>query len=303
MPETDTDKQRDLGAALSLCQHWPEYAMEAVQLGLFMVSASAFGVLLFHPALPIPQLVEPEWIRRGLMGLVMGLTAIAIIYSPFGQRSGAHLNPSVTLTYWRLGKVAGWDAAFYIVAQFAGGAAGTLFMSAVLGEVLGHPNVHYVTTHPGALGLGAAWMGEFTIAFVMMLAVLHVSNRPAIARYTGVVAACLVACFIFVESPLSGTSMNPARTSGSAIAAHLWTGWWIYFTAPPAAMLLAAEIHLRFGCGRPVYCAKLNHFTKHRCIFRCRHHEMVSDPTSRQDGQLQAPLLAAPVPQETLYFG
>ena len=60
------------------------------------------------------------------MGAIMGLTAIGLIYSPWGQQSGAHLNPAVTLTFWRLGKVATWDALFYVLAQFAGGALGVL---------------------------------------------------------------------------------------------------------------------------------------------------------------------------------
>jgi glycerol uptake facilitator-like aquaporin len=103
--------------------HWPEYLMEAAGLGLFMLSACAFTVLLYHPVSPVERAVESQVMRRVLMGLAMALTAVAIIYSPWGRRSGAHLNPAVTLTFWRLGKVAGWDAAFYIIAQFVGGLA------------------------------------------------------------------------------------------------------------------------------------------------------------------------------------
>ena len=62
--------------------------------------------------------------RRGLIGVAMGLTAIALIYSPWGKRSGAHMNPSVTLTFWRLGKIKSIDALFYIVFQFLGGWVG-----------------------------------------------------------------------------------------------------------------------------------------------------------------------------------
>ena len=69
-----------------------------------------------------------------LTGIAMGSTAIALVFSPLGKRSGAHFNPAVTLTFWRLGKVKNWDAVFYIVAQFIGGIAGvfavTLFVRA-----------------------------------------------------------------------------------------------------------------------------------------------------------------------------
>ena len=102
----------------ALRQHWPEYLMEAAGLGLFMVSASLFAVLLFHPASPAAPLLGGLLPRRALMGLAM---AVALIYSPWGTRSGAHFNPAVTLTFFRLGKVAGWDAFFHVVAQVVGG--------------------------------------------------------------------------------------------------------------------------------------------------------------------------------------
>jgi aquaporin Z len=97
----------------ALRQHWPEYLMEAAGLGLFMISACVFAILLFHPASPVAGFRGGHLARRALMGLAMGTTAVALIYSPWGQRSGAHLNPAVTLTFLRLGKVRGWDAAFW----------------------------------------------------------------------------------------------------------------------------------------------------------------------------------------------
>jgi aquaporin Z len=119
----------------SLRRHWPEYLMEAAGLAVFMVSAGLFGTLLGYPGSPVHQAIEEPLLRRALMGLAMGLTAIAIIYSPWGQQSGAHINPAVTLTFLRLGKVAPWDAVFYIIAQFAGGLYGVLLVGGILGEV------------------------------------------------------------------------------------------------------------------------------------------------------------------------
>jgi aquaporin Z len=79
--------------------HLPEYLMEALGLGLFMASAGAFATLLFHSASPVPAAVPDPLARRALMGLAMGLTAVGNIYSPWGQRSGAPLNPATTLTF------------------------------------------------------------------------------------------------------------------------------------------------------------------------------------------------------------
>src|SRR5262245_28035927 len=118
MRDASSDLAPTPSAGASFRAHWPEYVMEAIELGLFLMSASAFGVLLFHPSSPVVQVIESSLIRRGLMGAAIGLTAIALIYSPMGQRSGAHMNPAVTLAYWRLGKVKTWDAVFYVIAQF-----------------------------------------------------------------------------------------------------------------------------------------------------------------------------------------
>jgi hypothetical protein len=99
--------------------HWPEYLMEAGLLGAFMVSACVFGALYEFPHSPVREWITSKLLRRMLMGASMGLTAIAIIYSPWGKQSGAHINPSVTFTFFRLGKIKAWDALFYITSQFA----------------------------------------------------------------------------------------------------------------------------------------------------------------------------------------
>jgi aquaporin Z len=256
----------------ALAAHWPEYLIEACGLGVFMVSACLFVALFEYPWSPLRQQLEDPLLRRALIGLAMGLTAIAIIYSPWGNRSGAHLNPAVTLTFWRLGKIGGWDALFYALAQFAGGAAGVLLSAAILGmPVIADASVNYAVTMPGEQGPILALIAEAAISFGLMLAVLIVSNRPAVNRYTGMVAGVLVATYITLEAPFSGMSMNPARSLGSALPAQLWTGLWIYFVAPALGMLAAAEVYLRAQPTHPVLCCKLHHDNPERCIFHCRY--------------------------------
>jgi aquaporin Z len=152
------------GLVDALSRHWPEYLMEAAGLGLFMVSAGLFGTLLFNPASPAVEVLPDPFARQALMGAIMGQTAIGIIYSPWGRQSGAHLNPAVTLTFWRLGEIAHWDAAFYVLAQFAGGALGVLAVLAVCGRAFADPPVSYVATVPGPAGLLAALLAEAAIA-------------------------------------------------------------------------------------------------------------------------------------------
>jgi aquaporin Z len=254
----------------AITRHWPEYLMEGAGLGLFMISACLFGTLMENPSSPVRQAIHDPMQRRVVMGLAMGLTAIAIIYSPWGKQSGAHINPSVTFTFFRLGKVKGWDASFYIAAQFAGAVAGVFASAALLGELLGDPRVNYVATVPGTYGVGAAFAAEAGISFILMLVVLHLSNDAKLHRFTGLCAGLLVACYITFEAPISGMSMNPARTFGSALPAQVWSALWIYFVAPVAGMQLAAAVYLRMKGDRKIACAKLHHQNDKRCIF-CGH--------------------------------
>ncbi len=253
----------------ALRSHYPEYLMEAAGLGLFMIAATVVTAVLEYPGSPIHQVIGNFLLRRMVIGLAMGLTAIALIYSPWGKQSGAHLNPVVTLTFLRLGKVKWVDALFYIVAQFIGGFVGVLFAASILGTVIAHPTVNYVVTLPGKAGIAIAFGAELIISLGMMMMVLIVSNTPRLARFTGIFAGLLIATYITLEAPLSGMSMNPARTLASAIPAQTWTAIWVYFTAPLVGMLLASELYVWVKGRKSVRCAKLYHSHTTRCIFRC----------------------------------
>lgn len=253
----------------TLRKHWPEYLIEAGCLGTFMISACTFASLLGYPQSPAHMWVMNGMLQRVLMGLAMACTAIAIIYSPWGKRSGAHMNPAVTFTFWRLGKIAPWDALFYLASQFAGGVAGVLVARVFLRSWVSHPAVNYAVTTPGRYGPWVAFGAEVFISFILMSVILAVSNTQSIAKYTGLFAAALVAAYITFEAPISGMSMNPARTFGSAFSAQIWTALWIYFIAPPLGMLLAAEAYIRVHGRKAVLCAKLHHQNEQRCIFRC----------------------------------
>lgn len=252
---------------IALKDHWPEYAIEAWCLGTFMVSACAFGVLLFNPASPAMALAPG--IRMVLMGLAMGLSAVAIICSPWGKRSGAHFNPAVTLTFLRLRKIKAADAAFYVAAQFVGGVVGVALAWSIFGRLLSNGAVNYVVTSPGSYGVGVAFAAEAIISFIMMTVVLLTSNSRRLSHLTPIFAGTLVALFITFESPISGMSMNPARTFASAAVAGNWASIWVYFAAPPIAMLAAAEIFVRTRGLKAVLCARLSPHGRARCIFNC----------------------------------
>lgn len=261
-------------ARVALAIHWPEYAMEGAELGLFMISACLVTAILQHPGSPVHALLPDPFTRRALTGLAMALTAIALIFSPWGKQSGAHFNPAVTLTFLRLGKIRPWDAAFYVAAQFIGGVLGVAIAALAIGQAVAHPAVRYAATTPDA-GFKVAFAAEALISFTLFLTILIVSNHRALSRYTGLFAGTLVATYITFESPLSGMSMNPARTFGSALSARAFEGLWIYFLAPPLGMMLAAELYVLLRSKRAVYCAKYHHHNAKRCIFNCRFAELM----------------------------
>jgi aquaporin Z len=260
----------------ALRDHWPEYLIEGACLGLFMISASFFTALVNYPGWPLRHAIQSDSLRRALIGVAMGLTSIALIYSPWGQRSGAHLNPAVTLTFLRLGKVKPWDAFFYINAQVLGGATGVLLSKIMLGGIIDHPSINYVVTVPGPPGAAVAFAAEMALAAGMMFTVLALTNIPRVARYTGLAAGLLVALYITFEAPLSGMSINPARTIASAWPSRIWMDSWIYFTAPLLGMLLALEIYKRAKGIAHIGCPKLHHGKRQRCIF-CGHPGAIDD--------------------------
>lgn len=232
-----------------------------------MISASAFATLLEYSKSPVRLAVQGDFIRLCLMGLAMGATAISITYSPMGKLSGAHMNPAVTLSFAALGKIKFIDAIFYLVFQLAGGIISVMLMSVVIGSPFRDEHVNYVVTVPGRLGVGSAFFLELIMAFGMMLMVLTTSNSKRFAKYTGTIAGVFVASYVILSAPISGFSINPARTIASAIPSGVYTAFWIYMTAPFIGMFSAAALY-KSGGGRTI-CAKMRHTDDYPCIFNC----------------------------------
>jgi aquaporin Z len=246
--------------------HWQEYLAEALGLGLFMVAAGIVATALDSPRSPLHTWIADADARRALAGVAMGLTAVGLIYSPWGKRSGAHMNPAVTLAFLHLGKIRPRDALSYIVAQFAGGLVGVLLVAGLFGDAFSGMPVSYAATMPGSAGVAVAFAAELVISFVLLLAILWIAGHPRHSQCAGLAAGVLVALYISVEAPLSGMSMNPARSFASAAPGALWENLWIYFVAPPLGMFLAARAYLALHASRYAGCAKLVHDPAHRCI-------------------------------------
>jgi aquaporin Z len=251
--------------------HWPEYLMEAALLGLFLIAAGICTILFEYQFSPIHQGIPNGDLRRFLTGIVMGIVAISLVYSPWGKQSGAHMNPAVTLTFYRLGKIKFQDMWFYVLFQCLGGLAGIYLVALLLGQAFRQPPINYIVTVPGRLGLVGALFGEWIVAFMMMMMVLLTSNHAKLNRYTGLFSGLLVMLYITFEAPLSGFGMNPARSLASALLAHVWTDFWLYVVVPPIGMLSAAGLYTQRYGQHAVKCAKLHHDNSKRCIFRCNY--------------------------------
>ena len=225
--------------------------MEAWGLGTFMASASMLTTLLEYPGSSLHRAVPAMGWRLVILGVGMGLVVVGIVYSPWGKRSGAHINPSVTWAFFRLGKITFWDAVFYTVAQFAGAVLTIQIMRLLLGAPYRDAAVNFAMPKAGPPGVVVAFAAEFAITFLLMIVLLFMLNCKALEKWVGAVIAALIALYLFFETPLSGMSMNPARTFGSAVAAHEWKTLWIYFFGPTLATLLAAEIYCRWQRNHP----------------------------------------------------
>ena len=261
----------------------PAYASEFAGTALvlfFGVSAVSF---MWGAASPVPVVPNPA-LRRLLTGILFAGGATAVVYSPLGQISGGHINPAVTLAFWRLGKVPTREAVLYIVAQCLGALVGAYAAGAAWGPLT--VSVRYAATVPGE-GYSAivALAAETLLTFLLVFTIFVCVNKPKLAPRTGIIAGSLVATLVMIEAPVSGTSLNPARTLGPAVMAPVYTALWVYFTGPIAGALLAVAAY-RGQWGSQTVCAKLYHTEKYACPFdTCSYRLVKAGETVMRQGE------------------
>lgn len=256
--------EADLPAGAALRRHWPEYAIEGGFLFVFVLLAGIVSAWLQ------PAGAANEVAHRALTGLVLGGLVIAMIYSPWGRRSGSHMNPAITLAYIRLGKVGRWDGVFYIAAQVAGALGAVLLLrSGSLLPMAAAPAGLAATIGPSNVWL--AYATQFVLATVAMLLILFTSNHASFFRWTGIVYGLLVMLVVACAAPLAGFGMNAARLLAVDASGDASLLRWLNLLPPLLGMQLAIEVYRLFTGRSQVLCAKLAHNTHGRCIFRCMH--------------------------------
>jgi aquaporin Z len=198
---------------------------------------------------------------------VAGLVVVGIAFSPLGRRSGAHLNPAVTIGMW-LQKVTGRaDLAGYCTAQIIGGIAGVATARA-WGPQVADTTVHWAVIAPAArMNEAAAAAVEAGATFVQLVLVFGILTSRRYHQWAPVVAGVSLTIFIVALAPVSGAGFNPVRGLAPDVLANVYPAIWIYLAGPVAGSAAAAAAVIAWG-RRPVT-GKLYHDPAISCHLRC----------------------------------
>jgi aquaporin Z len=226
---------------------------------LLIAGGVSIMILGFGAGSPVVSLLPDAGVRRLVTGFGFGAVGALIVVSPIGKVSGAHINPVVTLAFWLKGAIGGRLAVGYVVAQLVGALGGALPLLA-WGRMGG--SVQFGATHPGAgFGPVAALLGEVVTTAALVLGLCLFVGHERLRPFTPLLFPVLYAVMVYLESPVSGTSTNPARSLGPAVVAGMWDGWWVYLVGPVAGALVGAGTHGFTWVRRfRVEFAKLYHF-------------------------------------------
>jgi aquaporin Z len=260
--------------------HWAEYGAEMLGTAFNIFVGLSAVVFDFGKGLPMEQLIPNSSARLLITGLIFAGSGSLFAISPLGKLSGAHINPSVTLAFWIQNKMHRQDVIGYIIAQFIGATLGTGLLAILWGQYAA--SVKHGVTQPGN-GYTAwyAFFAEVSITFLLVLLIFIFVSSNRLMRWTPLMTWLLVASMVWLEAPISGTSLNTARSFGPALVSGLWQNQWIYFIAPPLGSLLAVITFRLVTFGeREILTGKLCHAIHYRSIFK-----NVKAPC-RQDGEI-----------------
>jgi aquaporin Z len=239
---------------------WALFLAELIGTAVLVLVGLSLVIVMFGTGTPVARLLPDEGLRRLITGFLFGTTGACIALSPVGRVSGAHINPVVTLAFRLMGKLDLPTTLGYIGAQLTGAVAGSLPL--LLWGEMGR-SVAFGATWPGpGTTPWTALLGEVVTTFTMVaLLAVFLAFRP-IRPFTPALFPPLYAIMVWAESPISGTSTNPARSLGPSVVSGQWQDWWIYWIGPVAGMFLAV-LALSF-LGKRIEVAKLYHFDSDR---------------------------------------
>jgi aquaporin Z len=225
--------------------HWAEWLCEFVGTALLLVGGLSAVCLDFAPGSLVASVVPDHSARLLITGLLFAGTGSLVAVSPLGRRSGAHLNPSVTLAFWRRGHLHPHDLAGYVIAQVAGAFAGTALVKWWWGAKARAVDLGVTQPGHGVVSAGAAGIEAF-MTLLLVGAILLMVSSPKTARFTPLLVWIVVAVLVWQGAPWTGTSLNPARSLAPAQLLPDLANLWVYFVGPLAGSLLAVKAYGTF---------------------------------------------------------
>jgi aquaporin Z len=263
--------------------HWFEYGAELVGTAFLLFAGVSAVVFDFGTGSPLAHVLPDPSARRLITGLLFAGSGSLVAISPLGKLSGAHINPAVSLAFWLQGKMHHFDLGGYILGQFLGAIVGSLLVILVWGGERA-ASVGIGRTVPGAgYPLWLVFLAEVSLTFVLVLSIFLFVSSHRLMRWTPLMVWLLVAVMVWLEAPISGTSLNPARSFGPALVSWFWHDHWLYWIAPLIGALLAVGAFRLLPMGkRDVLTGKLFHVPHYRSIFK-----NVSAPCMPADGKLK----------------
>jgi MIP family channel proteins len=182
----------------------------------------------------------------GLLGVALAhALVLTVMVSSFGHISGGHFNPAVTISAWVAGKIETARAGVYIVAQLAGATAGAALLRWVMPEQVWR-NAHLGATAVSGISNSRAVLLEAILTFFLVITVFAVAidDRGVFKSVAGLPIGLVLGFDILVGGPLTGASMNPARSFGPALVGGTWTSFWVYVVGPVIGGLVAASLYM-----------------------------------------------------------
>jgi aquaporin Z len=249
--------------------HAPEYVAEFLGTGCMVFFGLSAVVFDFGTGLPMSRWVPDHSLRLLITGLLFAGTGSLVVISPLGRLSGGHINPSVSLAFWLHGKMRFVDFLGYVVAQMLGGIAGAAALSGVWKKYAA--SVNDGMTLPGAgWPLWAVFGWEVAITAVLVFLIFFFVSSKRLMRWTPFMTWLLIAIMVWLEAPISGTSLNPARSLGPALVSGNWSSQWIYAVAPPLGGIVGMFLFdIITPTWREVLTGKLFHAPNYRSVFKC----------------------------------
>ncbi len=248
--------------------HWPEYGAEFLGTAFLVFIGLGAVVFDFGKGLPPSALIPDAGLRRLITGLIFAGSGSLVAISPFGKLSGAHINPAVSLAFWAHGKMHHHDVLGYIAGQFLGAICGEMLL-VLIWRGYAHSVLDGMTLPGIGYPLWLVFVAELCLTCLLVLSIFVFVSSQRLMRWTPLMNWLLVATMVWLEAPISGTSLNPARSIAPALFAQLWTSQWLYCVAPPLGALLAVGLFRLLTVGeRDVVTGKLFHAPQYRSVFK-----------------------------------